>query len=185
MSKKLTNGEKRKFNECRKQIEKLDKDLIELLGKRQEITAALVEAAPETACHLFDHGEEEKMLRRIIEPNGKHLPSQAVRAIFKEILSPARSIQAPLTVCYLGPESSNSNQAALTHFGQCASYRPSGSIEEVFEWVENDECRQGVVPIENAFEGSVNNTLFVFYCRGHCPCCQNKPTHRLHNPGNR
>ncbi len=159
MSKKLTNGEKRKFNECRKQIEKLDKDLIELLGKRQEITAALVEAAPETACHLFDHGEEEKMLRRIIEPNGKHLPSQAVRAIFKEILSAARSIQAPLTVCYLGPESSNSNQAALTHFGQCASYRPSGSIEEVFELVENDECRQGVVPIENAFEGSVNNTL--------------------------
>jgi chorismate mutase/prephenate dehydratase len=159
MGKKLTNGDRRKFNECKKQIETLDKNLIELLDKRQEITAALVEAVPETASHLFDHGEEEKMLRRLIEPNGKHLSCQATRAIFKEILSAARTIHAPLTVCYLGPESSNSNQAALTHFGQCASYRPAGSIEEVFQLVENDECRQGVVPIENAFEGSVNNTL--------------------------
>jgi chorismate mutase/prephenate dehydratase len=159
MGKKLTNGDKRKFNESKKEIEKLDKNLIELIGKRQEITAALIETAPETAYHLFDHGEEEKMLRRIIEPNGKHLTPQAARAIFKEILSAARSIHAPLTVCYLGPECSNSNQAALAHFGQCASYRPAGSIEEVFELVENDECTQGVVPIENAFEGSVNNTL--------------------------
>ncbi|HDR15306.1 MAG TPA: prephenate dehydratase [Desulfobacteraceae bacterium] len=159
MAKRFTNGEKRKLDECIKEIEKLDENLLELLGKRQEVTAVLVQAMPEMASQIFDPGEEEKMLRRILEPNGKHLSPQAARAIFKEILSAARSAHAPLTVAYLGPETSNSNQAALTNFGQCASYRPAGSIEEVFDLVENDECRQGVVPIENAFEGSVNNTL--------------------------
>ncbi len=159
MTKKLTNGEKRKLEECKKQLEKLDENLLELLGRRQEITASLVQAVPQAAPAIFDHGEEEKLLRRILEPGAKHLSPQAARSIYKEILSAARSIHAPLTVAYLGPECSNSNQAALTNFGQCASYRSAGSIEEVFDLVENDQCLQGVVPIENAFEGSVNNTL--------------------------
>ena len=157
MNRKPNNGDRHRIEESRKQIEKLDEHLLELLRRRQEIAAGLVETTPSEA--IVDPGEDEKILRRMVPPNGEHLSPQAARAIFKEILSAARSVQAPLTVAYLGPESSNSNQAALTQFGHGAIYRPADSIEEVFDLVENDECRQGVVPIENAFEGSINNTL--------------------------
>ena len=155
MNKKLKNDDKQRIEELVRRIEKLDENLFELIRKRQEIAAGLVEAE----AGEFDPGEEERILRRLVPPNGEHLTPQAARAIFREIFSAARSVQSPLTVAYLGPESSNSNQAAMTHFGASASYRPADSADEVFNLVEKDQCRQGVVPIENAFEGSINNTL--------------------------
>jgi chorismate mutase/prephenate dehydratase len=44
-----------------------------------------------------------------------------------------------------------------------ASFRATETIEEVFGLVEKGVCHQGVVPIENSYEGSVNTTLDLFY----------------------
>ena len=66
-------------------------------------------------------------------------------------------------VAYLGPEATFSHQAAVSLYGKATSFHAADTIEEVFNLVEKEVCNQGVVPIENSYEGSVNITLDLFY----------------------
>ena len=66
-------------------------------------------------------------------------------------------------VAYLGPEATYSHQAAIALYGPGADYRGTQTIEDVFSMVEKGECREGVVPVENSYEGAVNITLDLFY----------------------
>jgi chorismate mutase/prephenate dehydratase len=65
-------------------------------------------------------------------------------------------------VGYLGPEGSFSHQAALILFGEGAVLKGTDTIEDIFELVEKGECDQGVLPVENSYEGSVGITLDLF-----------------------
>ena len=66
-------------------------------------------------------------------------------------------------VAYLGPEATFSHEAAMALFGRSARYRPADSIDGVFSLVKDDLCSQGVVPVENSYEGSVRDTLDHLY----------------------
>ncbi len=62
-------------------------------------------------------------------------------------------------VSYLGPEATFTHEATILCFGAGADLAPAPSIEAVFDAVESRRARWGVVPIENAIEGTVNITL--------------------------
>ena len=62
-------------------------------------------------------------------------------------------------VSYLGPEATFTHEAAILRFGDGATLTPEPSIDAVFDEVEGRRSRWGVVPIENAIEGTVNITL--------------------------
>ena len=64
-------------------------------------------------------------------------------------------------VSYLGPEATFTHEAALRYFSaeKTAIYKPEEDISSVFKSVENDASLYGIVPIENALEGTVNITL--------------------------
>ena len=62
-------------------------------------------------------------------------------------------------VSYLGPEATFTHEAAILRFGEGAALMPVQSIDAVFDDVEGRRSRWGVVPIENAIEGTVNITL--------------------------
>lgn len=66
-------------------------------------------------------------------------------------------------VAYLGPEATYSHQAAIALYGNSENLRGTETIEDVFKMVESGDCDQGVVPVENSYEGSVNITLDFFY----------------------
>ena len=65
----------------------------------------------------------------------------------------------PIRVSYLGPEATFTHEAALRHFGKEAEYLPADSIAAIFDEVEVGRADRGVVPVENALEGTVNVTL--------------------------
>ena len=64
-------------------------------------------------------------------------------------------------VSYLGPEATFTHEAALSFFSleKDAIYKPENDISSVFQSVEKNESFYGIVPIENALEGTVNITL--------------------------
>ena len=62
-------------------------------------------------------------------------------------------------VSYLGPEATFTHEAAILRFGDGAALTPEPNIDAVFDEVEGRRSRCGVVPIENAIEGTVNITL--------------------------
>jgi chorismate mutase/prephenate dehydratase len=112
---------------------------------------------------VFDPAREHDVLKLLSSQRRGHLTKEAIRYVFTEIMSAARSVQEPLTVAFLGPEATFTHQAAISLFGHATSYRAAETVDEVFGLVEKGICRQGVVPIENSYEGSVNSTLDLFY----------------------
>ncbi|MBM3396502.1 MAG: prephenate dehydratase, partial [Betaproteobacteria bacterium] len=87
------------------------------------------------------------------------LSEQTVRHLFTEVISACRAIEEPLSVGYLGPRGTFSEEAARKQFGASASGVPCGSIDEVFRQVEAQQLRFGVVPVENSTEGAIGRTL--------------------------
>ena len=81
----------------------------------------------------------------------------------RQNLSSAPSLKEDSTIAYLGPAGTFTHEAALSVFGHKASYQACGTIEDVFRWVERDHPSRGVVPLENAYAGSVHITMDLLY----------------------
>ncbi len=147
----------------RNEIDKIDNQIFELLLSRQIIAEHIGNIKKRLGLEVFDPTRERKILENLAKRANGRLSYEAIRAIFNEIISAARSVQLDIKVAFLGPEGTFSHQAALSFFGHSASFSPMDTIEEVFSEVEKGGCNQGVVPIENSYEGSVNTTLDMLY----------------------
>jgi chorismate mutase/prephenate dehydratase len=158
------NGEDRNgLDSYRQEIDSIDSQIISLLSKRQEVATLVGQIKKERGLELFDPAREEEIMRRLSIAGRGLLPKEAIRHIYSEIISASRAVQESLTVAYFGPEATFTHQAAISLFGLSASMRAAETIEEVFGLVEKGVCRQGVVPVENSYEGSVNMTLDMLY----------------------
>ena len=125
------------------QLRKLDREIVELLNRR---AAAACQRSPVAG------GVAPP-------PHAGPLPPTAIAAIFRELHSGIRAINAPLRVAYLGPEFTYSHLAAIARFGQSAELVPVASIRSVFEEVQRGHADFGVVPIENSTDGRVADSL--------------------------
>jgi chorismate mutase/prephenate dehydratase len=105
---------------------------------------------------------ERAIIDRLTAINKGHFPNDALKVIFREIISASLSLEEPLKVAYLGPEGTFTNMAALRRFGSSASYVSVDSIKDVFDAAESGKVSYGVVPIENSNEGVVSYTLDMF-----------------------
>ncbi len=143
----------------RMEIDRIDEKILSLLTKRQEFAAAIGGLKKSLGVDVISLSREKQILRRVSAGSSKNFSPGAIRNIFSEIISAARAVQHPVTVAYLGPEATFSHQAAVSLFGGSTSFRGSETIEKVFDMVERGICNQGVVPIENSYEGSVGKTL--------------------------
>ncbi len=163
MSRNKNEDNTRNLDGYREQIDSIDSQILSLLSRRQEVATAVGQIKKKRGLEVFDPAREEKIMRRLT--SGKHgvLSSDAIKHIYSEIISASRSVQESLTVAYFGPESTFTHQAAISVFGRSTSMRAAETIEDVFALVEKGVCRQGVVPVENSYEGSVNRTLDLLY----------------------
>ena len=162
MSEKGKNGDLGRLKGHEAEIMNLNEQILALLDKRQNLAAKVGRIRQQEGLEGLDPAQEEHIIESLATGRGKNLGKRAVRSIFKEIFSAACAVQNPLTVSYLGPETTFSHQAALRLFGRSATFRPLETIEDVFANVERGDCQRGVVPVENAFAGSLHDTLDLF-----------------------
>jgi chorismate mutase/prephenate dehydratase len=146
----------------RQQIDALDEELLGLLNRRQSLASAIGRIKNQEGSRTLDFRREEEVVAHLIHLNPGPLSHTALRNIFREIISAAREIQAPLGVAFLGPEATFSHLAAMKKFGYASRFGPMATIQEVFGEVEKGKYHYGVVPIENSTEGVVNATLDLF-----------------------
>jgi len=90
------------------------------------------------------------------------IKNDALRAIYREIMSAAIALEKPLMIAYLGPEASNTHAAAMKKFGASVDYHAMATIADIVTAVEKGEADHAVIPIENSTEGSVRETLDSF-----------------------
>ncbi|HEY6838604.1 MAG TPA: prephenate dehydratase, partial [Geobacteraceae bacterium] len=89
-------------------------------------------------------------------------PNEALRSVFREIISASLALEAPMKVAFFGPKATFTHMAAMQQFGLSAELVPQKSIPAVFEEVEKGLAQYGVVPVENSTEGVVSHTLDMF-----------------------
>ncbi|HFC98242.1 MAG TPA: prephenate dehydratase [Thermosulfurimonas dismutans] len=150
------------LQKLRAEIDQVDENLLLLLQKRFRLAKQIGEVKRREGRSSLDLTREREVLRRLLEKNRGQFPEDSLRAIFLEIIHTCRQAQEPLRVAYLGPEATFSHMAAIEFFGQSTEFLPVESVLDVFEEVESDRVRFGVVPVENSIEGTVSTTLDAF-----------------------
>lgn len=151
-----------KLKDLRKNIDDIDLNILRLLNSRAKIVLDIKEAKKDNSLKVYSPVREREILNRIERLNPGPFPSDALIALYREILSTSRSLQQPLKIAYLGPSATFTHLAARKQFGSSTEYLPESTIKAVFEAVARDKAQYGVVPIENSTEGVINYTLDVF-----------------------
>ena len=146
----------------RARIDELDGKILALLGQRaraaQEVGEAK-QAAEAGGAAVLRPEREAEVIRGLQGRNSGPFPNDAIAAVWTEIMSACRGLERGMTVAYLGPRGSFSEQAALEHFGHSVRGLPCSSFDEVFRAVEAGQADVGMVPVENSTEGAVNRSL--------------------------
>ncbi|MEW6271232.1 MAG: prephenate dehydratase [Thermodesulfobacteriota bacterium] len=156
---------KGRLAELRARLDALDADILAVLGERYRVVEEIVRVKQQSGDGVYVPARERAQIERLLrlnEASGAPLRADALRAIFGEILSASRAMQGTLSVAYLGPAGTYSEQAAREQFGSSTAFRPVTSIPEVFRAVERGEAHFGIVPVENSTEGMVGPTLDAF-----------------------
>ena len=148
-----------KLKPLRDQIDAIDAQLISLLNQRAKVAQAVGHIKAETNAPVFRPEREAQVLARVAERNDGPLISSDLQSIFREVMSACRALEKRITVAYLGPAGTYSEQAVWQQFGQAVEGLPCVSIDEIFRSVEAGTADFGVVPVENSTEGAVNRTL--------------------------
>lgn len=147
------------LEELRSEIDKLDDNLLELLNQRMNWVHKVGEIKNKTKTLIYRPEREKAILERMFVQNKGPLNREAIEAIYLEIFAAARNIELPERIAYLGPEGSFTHQAAESRFGAMSEYMTLPTIKAVFEAVETERAKFGVIPIENNQEGIVYETV--------------------------
>ena len=146
----------------RSRIDAIDRQLVNLLNKRTRLVLGIGKIKQASGEEIYAPEREEVVLQRIAKKNQGPLTEESLRAIYREIMSSALSLEKPLIIAYLGPQATYSHMAAVKKFGASLQYEPLPNITDVFTEVAKGRADYGVAPIENSTEGAVTHTYDMF-----------------------
>ncbi len=146
----------------RDKIDTLDRQIVSLLNERLACAADIGRLKRDKGGQIYVAEREDSVLRKVAALNQGPIKTEALQAIYREIMSAAIALEKPLLIAYLGPEATNSHIAAMRKFGASVDYHPMSRIADIFTAVEKGEADYAVIPIENSTEGSVRETLDHF-----------------------
>jgi chorismate mutase/prephenate dehydratase len=146
----------------REQIDRIDAQVVHLLNRRARLAMRIGHLKSRDRTSAYVPSRERQVVARLTELNTGPLSHEAIRAIYREIISASRALEEPLRIAYFGPEATYTHMAAREQFGAQAVFVPVSTIPQVFAEVERTQADYGVVPVENSSEGSVATTLDAF-----------------------
>ncbi|GGI54172.1 chorismate mutase [Oxalicibacterium solurbis] len=148
-----------KLKPLRQQIDAIDTQILDLLNQRAQVAQQVGHVKAETNAPVFRPEREAQVLRNAAERNPGPLHGSDIQTIYREIMSACRALERRVTVAFLGPVGTFSEQAVYQQFGHAVEGLACASIDEVFRATEAGSADFGVVPIENSSEGVINRTL--------------------------
>ncbi|NLV24721.1 MAG: prephenate dehydratase, partial [Deltaproteobacteria bacterium] len=154
--------EEKKLGDLRQKIDAIDDQILELLNRRSALVIEVGRLKAKNGLPFFVPSRERAIYDRLAASNPGPFPSTAIRSVYREIISASLSLEQPLSVAYLGPKATFTQEAAIRQFGLSARFVPAKSIPAVFDEVLRGRADYGVVPVENSNEGIVSHTLDMF-----------------------
>jgi chorismate mutase/prephenate dehydratase len=150
------------LTELRKQIDTIDDQILDLLNRRARVVVEVGKTKSGQSKDFYVPSREQAIYERLTAGNPGPFPAEAIRRVFREIISASLSLEQPLKVAFLGPQGTFTHAAAMKQFGFSAQLVPQKSIPAVFDEVLRGRAHYGVVPVENSTEGAVSHTLDMF-----------------------
>lgn len=164
------------LNKTRSEIDVIDKNIVELLEKRMELTHEVAAYKIQTGKKVFDREREESKLDTLSAMAEDAFNKQGIRELFKQIMSISRKKQYGLidnykeensferveqiniankkVVCF-GEKGSYTEQAMEEYFGEKIERVHKLTFKEVMEALKQGEAEYGVLPIENSSTGGI------------------------------
>jgi len=147
------------LDDWRSRINNLDAQILNLLNQRGQAALQIGELKRQQDLPYHVPEREAEVVDRLVALNQGPLPADALRAVWREILSASLALEHPLTVAYLGRPGTFTHEAAVRRFGSSTRLSGVRAIADIFDEVERGRAEYGVVPVENSTEGAVSITL--------------------------
>ena len=93
--------ELRTLDDCRRRIDEIDAELVELLNERARVSEQVGRVKASNGTPIFAPSRESQVLEQVQQANAGPMPNAALRSIWIEILSASSALQRPLRVAYL------------------------------------------------------------------------------------
>lgn len=164
------------LSEIRVEIDKIDKQLIELFKKRMDCSKAVGLYKKANNVPVFSQGRENEILDAVEEKGGEY--GSHARLLFSNIMELSRALQHNIVcsgkalreeilnasdevekknikVGYQGIKGANGHEAVIRLFPDADAFNYK-TFSDVFEAVDKGEITYGVLPVENSTAGSVS-----------------------------
>lgn len=176
------------LQECREQLDQIDKEIVELFEQRMGICGEVAEYKIKTGKAVYDGEREKQKLETVRQMAHGDYNQIAVRELFAQMMTISRRYQYRLLaehgmgielgfrkidklktdgvrVVYQGVEGAYSHAATLQFFGMDADAYHVERFEDAMQEVRDQRADYAVLPIENSSAGAVidNYDLLVQY----------------------
>ncbi len=162
----------KKINDARKDLDKLDNDLLDILSRRIEIVRHIGEMKSKQGLPVLDVQRERALITRILEKaDQRNLSQHFVAQIFRQMIRYGRtaqeSILSPLAnespvVHFQGARGAFSWLAARKYFSvRHTDFRMAGAhtYQEAIDAVSQGKSDYAVLPLENTLAGSFHEVI--------------------------
>lgn len=159
------------IEELRKEIDAIDSKLVELFEDRMETALRVAQYKKENNIDVLNVSrEEEVILRGKKQLCNKNLKG-SLEKFLKCIIEISKGVQSEvlcsqvkkentykeLIVGFQGVAGSFSEQALLDYFGESIKTKAVDEFEDIFNELENNTIKYGVLPIENSSTGGISD----------------------------
>ncbi len=164
----------------RDEIDKIDKQIVELFEKRMEISKEVAEYKISTGKKVFDKEREQSKVNTLRGLAHSEFNKHGVTELFQQIMAMSRKLQYQLLekngvkgkldftcvekleksgvrVVYQGLEGAYAHQAALEYFGDDANCFHVERWRDAMEAIKEGSADYAVLPLENSTAGIVSD----------------------------
>lgn len=173
------------LSECRNEIDKIDKELVELFEKRMNVAINVAKYKIENNIPIFNGVREAEVIEKNINRLNNKEYSRLTEKFFTHLMELSRSLQADIVygnnkngriidsieenistneskrdlenikIGYQGVRGSFSEEAMIKYFGENHTTTDYEEFEDVFLALKNNEIDYGILPIENSSTGAI------------------------------
>lgn len=165
---------------CRKELDEIDRQIVELFEQRMEICGHVAESKIESGKAVYDGERERQKLKTVGEMAHGTFNQEAVQELFSQMMTISRRYQYRLLsehgktpdlgfrkvetlaasdpkVVYQGVEGAYSHAAVLQYFGKDVDAYHVPTFDEAMREVQEGRADYAVLPIENSSAGAVTD----------------------------
>ncbi|MBN2851347.1 MAG: chorismate mutase [Clostridia bacterium] len=163
------------IEDIRKNINEIDRQLVELFEKRMRIVSEVAVNKAETGRDIYDSKREQEVIRQAIELTKNKELASYTKEFFENLMDiskkyqhqmiPAKSIENTKldkeisAVGFQGVSGSFSDSAVDYLYDQSIERKNYATFEDLFKAVQSGEVIDGVFPYENTSTGGVSDVL--------------------------